>query len=105
MKNRKGEHTARYFRTERMQQANGSWFFLTRECVQEGPFRTRKEAVEALQRHSAVWQCNLFSNNEFDKINSLGLQAEIVPKSALTAVNEPRYSQGRTKKARARYQR
>lgn len=87
MKSRKGERPRSYFRTERMQQVNGTWFFLTRESVQEGPFRTQKEAIEALQRHSAVWHCNLFSNREFDKINSLGLQTEVVRKSALTAAN------------------
>ncbi len=105
MKSRKGERAASYFRTERMQQANGSWFFLTRESVQEGPFRTHKEAMEALQRHSAIWHCNLFSNNEFDKINSLGLQTEIVHKSALSAVNEPRYSGAGAKRAQAHFKR
>ena len=100
MKSRKGEQPRSYFRTERMQQSNGIWFFLTRESAQEGPFSTKKEADEALQRHSAVWHCNLFSNREFDHINSLGLQTEIARRSALTAVNEPSYVNRGLKKAR-----
>lgn len=88
MISRKGERPRSYFRTERVQQANDVWFFLTRESGQEGPFRTHKEVMAALERHSAVWHCNLFSNREFDRINSLGLQTELVRGSTLTAANE-----------------
>jgi hypothetical protein len=36
------------FRTDRMMQDGGRWFFLTREKTVEGPFDTREDAVEQL---------------------------------------------------------
>ncbi|MGI9286906.1 MAG: DUF6316 family protein [Pseudomonadales bacterium] len=102
MKSRKGEQPRSYFRTERVQQANGVWFFLTRESIQEGPFRTHKEVMRALERHSAVWHCSLFSNWEFDRINSLGLQTELVSKTSLTAANGQNYCGNGAKKAQGR---
>lgn len=78
MKSRKGERHRSFFRTERFQQANGAWYFLTRENIQEGPFRTQKEAMAALERHAAVWRSRLFSNTELDRINTLDLQTKRV---------------------------
>jgi len=37
------------FRTERMVQDGGRWFFLTREGTVEGPFDCREEAVDQLE--------------------------------------------------------
>lgn len=82
MNYRKGERAKSYFRTERIQQASGVWFLLTRETIQEGPFLTRQDVMAVLERHTAIWNCNLFSNTEFDRINSLGLQTEIIHRSA-----------------------
>ncbi len=37
------------FRTDRMVQDNGCWFFLTREKTVEGPFDCRADAVDQLE--------------------------------------------------------
>ena len=42
--------TAR-FRSERLVQDSGKWFFLTREGTAEGPFASREEAIERLQTY------------------------------------------------------
>ncbi len=78
MTHRKGERPRTHFRSERVQQANGIWFLLTRESIQEGPFHTHREVMMALERHTAVWTCKLFSTREFDRINSLSLQTEVI---------------------------
>lgn len=41
---RSGENDKTWFRTDRIQLVNGSWFFMTRENTQEGPFGSRHEA-------------------------------------------------------------
>ncbi len=102
MNSRKGERPRAHFRTERVQQANGAWFLLTRESIQEGPFRTRQEVMALLERHTAVWCCNLFSDKEVDRINSLGLQTEIVHRSAHGAANGAYHGGNALKKAHQR---
>ena len=102
MSSRKGEPPRTRFRTERVQQANGAWFLLTRESIQEGPFRTRQEVMALLERHTAVWSCNLFSNKEFERINSLGLQTEMVHRSARDAANGAYHGNNKLKKSRQR---
>ena len=102
MNSRKGERPRTHFRTERVQQSNGAWFLLTRESIQEGPFRTRQEVMALLERHSAVWNCNLFSNKEFDRINSLGLQTEIAHRSTRGAANGPYHAGSELKKTQQR---
>ncbi len=37
------------FRTDRMVQDGGSWFFLTREKTIEGPFECRADAIDQLE--------------------------------------------------------
>jgi hypothetical protein len=37
------------FRSERLVQDGGKWFFLTREGTSEGPFASREEAIGRLQ--------------------------------------------------------
>jgi len=45
---RKGEPPGgRYFRSDRFIQANGAWYFSTREMIDVGPFKTRADAVKA----------------------------------------------------------
>ena len=45
---RKGEPPGgRFFRSDRYIQANGAWFFSTREQIDVGPFKTRHDAVKA----------------------------------------------------------
>ena len=39
------------FRTDRMVQDGGKWFFLTREGTVEGPFSCRADAVDQLERY------------------------------------------------------
>ncbi len=94
MTHRKGEQPKSHFRSERVQQANGIWYLLTRESIQEGPFRTRQDVMLALERHTAVWNCNLFSNNEFERINSLSLQTETIHQSDRSAANGPFHDAG-----------
>ena len=39
-----GEKDKTWFRTDRIQQVNSQWYFMTRENTQEGPFSSRREA-------------------------------------------------------------
>lgn len=43
--------TKRYFQSDRLFTINSQWFFMTRETQEEGPFRSRLEAENALQRY------------------------------------------------------
>ena len=45
---RKGETAAYPFRSERIFNANGGWYFSTREEMEVGPFSDRPEAHAAL---------------------------------------------------------
>jgi len=48
---RKGEPPGgRYFRSDRFVQANGAWYFSTREQIDVGPFKTRADAVKASEK-------------------------------------------------------
>lgn len=102
MKSRKGERPRSYFRTERVQQANGLWYLLTRESIQEGPFSTKQEALATLERQAAVWNSNFFSNWEVDRINSLGLQTEVAHRSAHAAANGQHHGGNRLRKTHQR---
>ena len=47
------------FRTERLLQDGGCWFFLTREGTVEGPFGCRADAVEQLANYLALVQSGM----------------------------------------------
>lgn len=41
---RGGENQKTWFRTDRIQNVNNQWYFMTRESTQVGPFGSRREA-------------------------------------------------------------
>lgn len=43
----------RAFRSDRFCQINGLWYFMTREKTQEGPFQSRMEASQEVERYIA----------------------------------------------------
>lgn len=45
---RAGESNKNWFRSDRFMHVNNSWFFLTREMTQEGPFSSKFEAEKEL---------------------------------------------------------
>ena len=47
MKVRSGELQRGWYRSNRFQQVNGDWFFITREVTEEGPFNSKQEAEQA----------------------------------------------------------
>jgi len=49
-----------YFRSERIMQEQGRWYFLTRERTREGPFETRMDAPISGWRR---WACSSESNS------------------------------------------
>ncbi len=49
---RQGE--AKRFRSDRVFNANGEWFFHTREGTDVGPYSSRKEATEEAERLSRI---------------------------------------------------
>lgn len=51
MEFRAGEQPRSVFRTDRFCQINDSWYFVTREQTQEGPFPSRNDAQSALQSY------------------------------------------------------
>lgn len=56
MINRRGEDSARYapFRTNRLFQEAGRWYFHTREATMEGPYDTQEHALERLAEYIKV---------------------------------------------------
>jgi hypothetical protein len=44
-RNRVGEATRNYIRTDRVFAVDGSWYFMTREKCRMGPFASREEAL------------------------------------------------------------
>lgn len=64
MNSREGEsQDNQHDRSNRIIQINGSWFFLTREASQEGPFANRDETAEALRLFTAVMSSHLSPSN------------------------------------------
>ncbi len=65
MNSREGESQEnQYYRSNRIIQINGNWFFLTREGGQEGPFANRDETAEALRLFVAVMSSNLLPSQQ-----------------------------------------
>ena len=48
---RAGERTPPSFRTDRLYQVDGNWYFVTREKTREGPFPTRIDANLGVDRY------------------------------------------------------
>ena len=75
MASRKGELELSHFRSDRFAMVNGNWFFTTRENTIEGPFTTRLDAENALERYLEIMQSQFFSDKEVVNINELRLKA------------------------------
>lgn len=60
---RKGDkQTGRsWFRTERLLQDGGKWFFLTREGKVEGPFNCRFDALNRLDTYARIMSTELYN--------------------------------------------
>lgn len=48
---REGEQNRPAFRTDRLYQVDGRWYFVTREKSREGPFDSRMDASMGIQRY------------------------------------------------------
>jgi len=48
-----------YFRSDRLQQDGGKWYFYTREGSMEGPFEDKVEALEALDKYITIMKLEL----------------------------------------------
>ena len=51
MKQRQGEVSNTWFRSNRFYNVKGQWFFSTREGIDFGPFDDQQEAANALQQY------------------------------------------------------
>lgn len=51
---RAGEAGSIPFRTGRFFNVGGNWYFSTRESIDQGPYASRQEAVEALAHYLAT---------------------------------------------------
>ena len=51
MYSRAGERTPPNFRTDRLYQVDGNWYFVTREKTREGPFQTKIDAGVGVDRY------------------------------------------------------
>jgi len=71
---RTGEPDKSYFRSNRFARVNGSWFFSTREDTVEGPFVTREDAENAVERYVKLLNSDLFNEGEMDTINGLHIE-------------------------------
>jgi len=61
---RKNDPAAKtWFRTERLVQNGGQWFFLTREGSTEGPFDSRWEAEQRLERYIGLEMAGMLGDD------------------------------------------
>lgn len=51
MDKREGEQNRPAFRTDRLYQVDGRWYFVTREKTREGPYDNRLDASLGIQRY------------------------------------------------------
>ena len=55
------------FRTERLLEDGGKWFFLTREGSVEGPFESEKDALEQLEVYIRLMGSGMLpTNSKYD---------------------------------------
>lgn len=52
-----------WFRTDRLMQDGGKWFFVTREGKLEGPFNCRVDAVNRLDTYTRIMSTELYTEN------------------------------------------
>ena len=48
-----------WFRTDRLVEERGQWYFLTREGTVEGPYESKVQAMEHLDLYAKVMSANL----------------------------------------------
>ena len=51
-----------WFRTERIVQDGGKWFFMTREGTAEGPFDCQLDALQRLETYTKVVNTGIIEN-------------------------------------------
>lgn len=66
---RAGERS--YFRSQRTVLINNHWYFMNRETAAEGPFRTKQDADDAVERYIELITSPLFDAAELQRINTL----------------------------------
>lgn len=52
-----------WFRTDRLMQDGGKWFFVTREGKLEGPFNCRISAIHRLHTYTTIMSSDLYHAN------------------------------------------
>ena len=69
---RKGDkQTGRsWFRTERLLQDGGKWFFLTREGKVEGPFSCRFDALNRLDTYTRIMSTELYNARDESELTN-----------------------------------
>lgn len=50
---RAGEMTPPIYRTDRLYQVDGRWYFVTREKTREGPYNSQMDASQGIDRYIA----------------------------------------------------
>ncbi|MDZ7782979.1 MAG: DUF6316 family protein [Halioglobus sp.] len=58
-RNRYESDSRTFFRSDRLQQDGGKWYFYTREGTMEGPFEDKVEALEALDKYITIMNLEL----------------------------------------------
>ncbi|MFK8022238.1 MAG: DUF6316 family protein [Pseudomonadales bacterium] len=83
--------TSKFFRSERLVQINGGWFFITRGGSQEGPFSSTQEAQQFLEMFLALSQSRLAK--EMQEVNTSSQRPRAAQASAPTLSSSP-HSEG-----------
>ncbi len=60
-----------YFRTERVVEDGGRWYFLTREGKLEGPFETRRDANDRAEVYARIKDMRLLAEDREQELHLL----------------------------------
>jgi Domain of unknown function (DUF6316) len=52
-----------WFRTDRLLEDRGKWYFLTREATVQGPFDCRSDALERLETYTKVIESGILEHD------------------------------------------
>ncbi len=63
MKAREGENRESWFRCNRFYNLKGKWFYSTREGIDFGPFESKEEAADELNKFIVRYQAYLAQKN------------------------------------------
>jgi len=61
----------RFFRSERTVFINNYWYFMSRESPAEGPFKSKSDVDDAVERYIQLVKSPLFKDGELERINAL----------------------------------